>query len=980
MEMRRRLLALVALVSACGTPTIDEYILEHAGRIDGTIFYPSGSARGKVVLLLFDSQHLPPPDGTSMSVTNLIVVPEETLFRGVSKNVVQDFAAPFIMPVVPPGTYQIRAFLDADGNFNPVVADALLAEPTAGDVAGGYIDRDTRKFLPIEVKADEITAQITVTLGLTIPVERPAFAITSTPTYTTPYATPQRLTLSAHPLSRSLVKMDPQKTAFLIQYVDDDRDGKPDDKNGDHLPDVFPQVLLRRIDPAPDASGAIVIPGIVDPYPFLDQLAARGSAITAKLDVLLPPVSVLHGATDTIMPDVPPGTYEVNVIESTGQTWTVPNHVDDIDPGPAPDPTQSQPVIMAEGPPLPRGAIGGKIRAADDKKGDAYVFAFDERNPPPPLAGGRPVAVATIPAASFAPVGGGQLEAPFVVPGLPDGRYILEALVDPTASFSLLDDLVAQPQRGDVVGPAMTVVVPIMNQGTVQGVELDLTIPILFDRPAFEIGDVQIPRTSFPAAIELKSHPIAVLKMTDETVKVPIVLAPGDEDGDNLRDLYPRVVFTKIVDSGDDPRIQPDDPSGIFIPGIVDPIPFLVPLATGAPALPASSYRVILPPAAVKLLPNGMRQIFSPPPAGRYRTNVLSATGQTWSVPSDLDLILRRQGTPLEDSTQARVVRVVDSPVPMGAITGMIQLLAPPPSGPFEVVVLAFAKTAPPPPLGAGRPVSALIVPKSEFNGGSMAAYVLGGLATGTYQIRAFLDANHDFVPWFDTMNQPDAGDVGGGALDLGTNPPALKDIPVDALGMPAMADVEIVQPLMFRIDRPVFGITGAGPIWDGGQPVGLDLNAAAIDNDLIHQHGVFPIQWIDLDQNGMADDYNGDLMPDVFPLVVAELLDPADDTNLTVSSMHVRVVGSVNPAQFPTFPSMDPTQVLTVVPAGALHVVFPPVAIDAMFHPIPVPAGKYRITLIDGSSQTWTVPNELQRAAGTMLPTTQAGVLTVRR
>src|SRR5437762_5500567 len=142
-------------------------------------------------------------------------------------------------------------------------------------------------------------------------------------------------------MQRTYVKMDPLKTAFLVQYIDEDGDRKPDDQNGDHLPDVYPKVLLRRIDPAPDANGSIIIPGIIDPFPYMDQLATRGSAITQKLDVILPPVSVLHGpAGDTIMPGVPAGSYEVNLIEGTGQTWTLPNRIDQFDPGTSPDPSQ----------------------------------------------------------------------------------------------------------------------------------------------------------------------------------------------------------------------------------------------------------------------------------------------------------------------------------------------------------------------------------------------------------------------------------------------------------------------------------------------------------------------------------------------------------------------------------------------------------------------------------------------------------------
>jgi hypothetical protein len=980
--MLRRAFVVLLFTAACSSPNVDEYLTDHAGRIDGTIFYPSGSARGNAVVLLFDQNHLPPPAGTSTTVANLVIVSEQTLFRDAPANAVADFTAAFTIPVVPPGTYQIRAFLDASHTFNPVVplADGMhvdmniLAEPTAGDVAGGYLDRNTKQFLPITVEADKVTSEVTVTLGLTLPVERPAFAITSSLSFTVPYATPQTLTLTSHPIVRNLVKMDPQKTAFLVQYVND----PPSDTDGDHLLDVYPKVLLRRIDPAPDANGTIVIPGIVDPYPFLDQLGAHGSAVTTRLDVMLPPLSVLHtNAGDTIMPGVPPGRYEVNVILGTGQTWTVPNNIDGVDPVSTPDPTQSAAVTMVQGAQLSRGTITGTLHVMDDKKGDAFVFAFDVQNPPPPLAGGRPVAVANVPLLRFMESGGGQLTAPFTLTGLKDGMYVLRALVDPPGTFSLFDDLVAQPQRGDFGGPAMAAAITIANQNTIQNVEIDLTVPVLFDRPAFEFADLQVPRTGFPTVMTLSSHPISALKMTADTAKAPIVLAPGDDDGDNLRDLYPRIILTKMLDAGSDPRATPDDPSGLFIPALVDPIDYFVPLALGTPAIPSASYRVILPPYAARIGPSGMLQLVAPPPAGRYRVNVLSATGQTWSVPSDLDVVLRREGTPLEDPTQSKVVRVMDAPVPQGAITGTIQLGVPAPPGAFEIVLLAFLKAAPPPPFGSGRPIGQALVSKDAFQNTATAPYAIGNLPSGTYQVRAFLDANHDFVPWFGTMNQPDMGDVGGGVLTM----QGFKDITVDAAGAPVTgADVAISSQLAFPTDRPAFGLAGTGPTWDGLALTSVALSTVAIDNALLRQHGAFLIQWVDLNGDGVADDLYGKGSPDVFPLVAAELLDPADPTNSTLSANPVVVHGFLNPTDYaPGFPAQDPTQVKVVVGAGVVRITFPPVAVDAGGNKIAVPNGRYRITLIEGTGQTWTVPNELQRATGTASPMNQAGYLTVR-
>jgi hypothetical protein len=151
--------------------------------------------------------------------------------------------------------------------------------------------------------------------------------------------------------------------------------------------------------------------------------------------------------------------------------------------------------------------------------------------------------------------------------------------------------------------------------------------------------------------------------------------------------------------------------------------------------------------------------------------------------------------------------------------------------------------------------------------------------------------------------------------------------------------------------------------------------------NNLIQEHGVYPIQWVDLDGDGIADDRDGDGAPDVFPIVVAELLDPSDPSNLQLAPMTVRIPGIVDPTQFVPlgFPAGDPHMVQAVVLAHVLRVAFPPVGVDVMGRPVTPPAGRYRITLIKALGQTWTVPNELQRATGTPLVHSQAGFLTVR-
>ncbi|MFO0729078.1 MAG: hypothetical protein U1E65_35185 [Myxococcota bacterium] len=961
-------LLLLSVLSACSGPNLDEYE-PHTGLIRGTVFYPAGIARGNVVVLLFRADDLPPPTGTGRPV-NFVMVPSASLFGDVPAGAPRDFAAPFTIPTVAEGDYQIRAFLDADDDFNPL--SDLLSQPTAGDVGGAYVDSSTRQYQTLHVDKDKATEHdILVILAQTMPLERPAFAITSStgavdlnPSYRVPFSAPAAMHLVAHPLNREQVRMSPERSGFLITYADDDGDGRPDDANGDHLPDLYPKVLLRQRG-TPEGT-TVVVPLIISPLPFVDALAAHGSSVTPSLDLIVPPVAVsITAAGRTILPSIPAGDYDTVVIESTGQTWQIPNDIDTAQPT-ATDPTQSVVVKMAAGQALEEGAIGGTIHVASQTPADAWVFAFRAENPPPPAGTGRPVAVASIPAAAFTRAGSG-LDASFTVRNLAAGTYLLSALFDVDGGFSPLVDALAQPSGGDLGGSYATPVV-IPAGGRADGLSLDINRPFLADRPAFDLvgGSPILIAAPVVQSFEIESRPYPSLFVRADHLALPVAPAGTDLDRDNLPDLLPRVILTKMVD-GPDARRTPDDPARIIIPGIVDPLPFLHEVSSGVMLDLPRRLRVIVPPAAFRLEASGTRTPIGLPPPGRYRVNVLSPFGQTWSVPNDADLLFHRSGS-AADPTQAEFVTLAQVPLPGGVITGDIQLGLMPPGGDYQVVVLAFAAAAPPPPLGTGRPVASAIVPKESFTGMS-APYQLAGLATGVYTVRAFLDANDNFTPWYDALSQPDRGDVGGGHL-AGLS---LADVNVDALGAPVTGvTVTIASPLAFTEDRPVFSLP-SGATMHRGSPTPIRLDAVASTTNVLQAAGTFPVRWADLAGDGTADDLNGDGNPDVLPIVIAELLDPADASNLKLATPHTVLFSVVDPSQFAGlgFPAADPTQLMAVTNASSLVATFVPL-------PAPPPAGRYRVTVINARGQTWTVPSELQRATGDPLATSQAGVLTV--
>lgn len=953
-----------AVTSSCGEPSLREYE-PRTGIIQGTVLYRQGTARGNVIVLLFRASDPPPPIGSGRPV-NFVVVPRAAMFGDAPADEARDFTAPFTIPSVAAGRYQIRAFLDADGDFNPLYD--LTGQVTAGDVGGGFVNTETEAFIDFDVAADQVVKNgVLVVLARTIPLERPSFAVTSStgvlledPTYQVPLRGPASLTLVSHPiLDRPEVQMDQGRTGFLVTLADDDGDRRPDDANGDQLEDLYPKVLLRRLKTADDQRN-IVVPLIIDPLPYRDALrSAASSSVAQRLDLIVPPVAVeISGTMRTILPAAPAGDYEVVVISSTGQTWIVPNNLDVVQP-PHVDPTQSVKVRLVDGDALPIGEISGRLEVRTTTPAVGYVIAFREADPPPPAGTGRPVALATVVLDQPTPSG---LAGDFVLRGLPPDRYLLSGLYDLDGDFSPLVPVLAQPSAGDMVG-AYAGVVQVGLGPASEAVTITLGAPLPVERPAFALvdGPVQLSRRPVPQAFEIVSHPIAALDMDAARTRFLVALAglpPPDLDGDHLPDLYPRVLLTRLVD-GPAPEQAIDDPERIVIPGIVDPLPFLTALSGGAAVVPTDRLRVIVPPLALKLGPSGSRTPIAPIPAGRYRVNVLAPTGQTWSVPSEANTAFGRFGTSRADPTQAEYVEILADPVPLGSISGEVETNGLPLTGDFRVVVFAFSTLAPPPPTGTGRPLASTVLSPGAFIGGR-AAYRLSGLAPGRYLVRAFFDTNGTFTPWFDTLNQPDAGDVPGVYLDGGV--PGEVELTMTAQAVEGRL-VSLIPQQAYTHDRPVFTLAASATVSRNRGGV-VRLDSVESSTEVLDATGRFVVT--------PRDPAAGT----VFPQVFAELLDPADPTHLRLAVPRMVIPGLVDAASV----GIDPTDPQALAVLTSLPVFFPPVAVDPMTGaPTGQPtAGLYRVTVILRSGQTWTVPNELQRAAGDPLATTQARYLSV--
>lgn len=124
------------------------------------------------------------------------------------------------------------------------------------------------------------------------------------------------------------------------------------------------------------------------------------------------------------------------------------------------------------------------------------VLAYSADNPGPPAGTGRPVTFTTVPATAFTGDGAGLQAASYAVTNLPDGRYILNGLMDIDGDFNPFVTAMAGATCGDIAGTHLT---DLVNQQAavveVSGGELKDNVTILLgqrvplERPAFTFAE-----------------------------------------------------------------------------------------------------------------------------------------------------------------------------------------------------------------------------------------------------------------------------------------------------------------------------------------------------------------------------------------------------------------------------------------------------------------------------------------------------------
>ncbi len=352
-------------------PTADGRQHTRAARIEGSLVVQS-RARGNAIVFLYDAANPPPPAGSGRPRAFTVVTAAELFGASLGDNSTGPFTAPFALSLVEPGRYILRGFIDADTcrntpqpchvpDFNPWYG--VTSEPNAGDVGGGAVDPVSSETRVLEVTTDAdgwpqplTGVSVSFADSATVPFDRPAFQTADASEFNTATTATKMLTLTPLALTGAV---DQRPPGFWVQLGESNGSDAPP-------PIVWPRVIVRKLadgvtgyvdendlnrdgvvdeegvdyarasggkDGKPDA--VVLMAGLVSdpllPAPQDGQESPSPQPILApKLVVAIraQALDVRDPAAPAPLAAVPPGRYSVTLLQSTGQTWRLPNELD----------------------------------------------------------------------------------------------------------------------------------------------------------------------------------------------------------------------------------------------------------------------------------------------------------------------------------------------------------------------------------------------------------------------------------------------------------------------------------------------------------------------------------------------------------------------------------------------------------------------------------------------------------------------------
>ncbi|PTL83997.1 hypothetical protein [Vitiosangium sp. GDMCC 1.1324] len=333
-----------------------------------------------------------------------------------------------------------------------------------------------------------------------------------------------------------------------------------------------------------------------------------------------------------------------------------------------------------------------------------------------------------------------------------------------------------------------------------------------------------------------------------------------------------------------------------------------------------------------------------------------------------------------------------------------------------NAIVLLYDADRPPPPQGAGRPLSFTVIPAAQLFGPAdpssygpfTASFTFSLVNPGRYLLRGFIDADTcltsaqpchtpDFLPWYGITGEPGAGDVGGAAVDPVTRVPRVVEVaegPDGALQAATGVTVSFSDSTTVPMDRPAFQVVGDARFNPAAGAKRLELKPLQVHEGAVDVRPPgLVVRYVDNNSDGTPVDADRDGEPDLWPRVLVRklaegqaltptqrLLTDENDLNRdgvldTEGTDYIRADGKSDglpdqvvlvakivqePALMDALRSNNGTAVVSSLGVQVL-----PQALDARDPRNPValrsvPSGRYAVTLVHFTGQTWRVPNEL--------------------
>lgn len=326
-----------------------------------------------------------------------------------------------------------------------------------------------------------------------------------------------------------------------------------------------------------------------------------------------------------------------------------------------------QPPLDPDAAAVDNALAGTLVYSGDAAPGDVVVILYDAADPPPPTGTGGPVTFSTVPASAFTGDGAGVQSAPWTLSQVPDGDFLVSALMDLDGDFHPLLSSNAGATCGDVAGGHLADlgstepgVVSVTGGELLDDVTLLVASAYPIERPAFRFDTNAVDRDAAAAALFDFEDDSELFTLSSTAVLSELVQLTGPFDGSDPCDVAFWVHFPD--DDGDgapDPHVtygeegvpmvwprvymrwlgELEDGGSIVAEAVPNPLMLTIfggPVELGV-TTPMTSMDVAFVPAAVHILPDGTREVLdvADVPTGAWSVTVVAETGQTWTVPNE---------------------------------------------------------------------------------------------------------------------------------------------------------------------------------------------------------------------------------------------------------------------------------------------------------------------------------------------------------